>query len=170
MWEIEEAVSWIEKYGNPLALLHCILNYPTKEEDANLGMILDLKRKFPDKIIGYSDHTLPNDMKVLEIAVLLGAEIIEKHFTFDKTLPGNDHYHAMDKEDLKLFKHNLQRIFKIIGQFKKQPLPSEEISRKNARRSIVAKNFIPKGKVIQKEELTFKLEKIKRGYFHYYMD
>jgi len=156
LWEIEEAVSWIEKYGNPLALLHCVLNYPTKEEDANLGMILDLKRKFPDKIIGYSDHTFPNDMKVLEIAVLLGAQIIEKHFTFDKTLPGNDHYHAMDKKDLKLFKRNLERIFKIIGEFKKHPLLSEEISRKNARRSIVAKNFIPKGKIIQKEDLIFK--------------
>lgn len=57
--EIQEAVSWIEVYGNPLALLHCVLNYPTLDENANLGMIFDLRQRFPNKIIGYSDHTLP---------------------------------------------------------------------------------------------------------------
>ena len=101
--EIQEAVSWIEKYSNPLALLHCILNYPTLDENANLGMIKGLKKAFPEKVIGYSDHTLPQSMKNLEIATLLGASILEKHFTHDKTLPGNDHYHAMDKVDLKIF-------------------------------------------------------------------
>ena len=64
LFEIQEAVSWIENYGNPLALLHCVLNYPTPDKNANLGMIMDLKVKFPDKIIGYSDHTLPKDMKI----------------------------------------------------------------------------------------------------------
>src|SRR5690606_25694149 len=102
LWEIQEAVSWIEMYGNPLALLHCVLNYPTADHEANVGMILGLRRAFADKIIGYSDHTLPNDMKVCEIATLLGGRIIEKHFTHDKSLPGNDHYHAMDKSDLKV--------------------------------------------------------------------
>ena len=58
-------------------------------------MINDLQKKFPDKLIGYSDHTLPGDMKILEMATLLGAAIIEKHFTFDKTLLGNDPYHSM---------------------------------------------------------------------------
>ena len=101
--EIQEAVDWIEKYSNPLALLHCILNYPTLDENANLGMIKGLKKAFPKKIIGYSDHTLPKKMKTLEIATLLGAAILEKHFTHNKSLPGNDHYHAMDKNDLKVF-------------------------------------------------------------------
>ena len=59
-------------------------------------MIPALVRHFPQHVIGYSDHTLPNDMKVLEVAALLGAQILEKHFSHDKTLPGNDHYHAMD--------------------------------------------------------------------------
>jgi len=154
--EIQEAVSWIEKYGNPLALLHCVLNYPTPDENANLGMILGLKRAFPDKIIGYSDHTLPKDMKVCEMATMLGSVIIEKHFTHDKTLPGNDHYHAMDKEDLKLFRKNLERTFEILGNFKVEALEDEEPARQNARRSLVAKHYIPKGKVIEPEDLTFK--------------
>ena len=156
LYEIQEAVSWIEKYNNPLAILHCVLNYPTPDENANLGMILGLKKAFPDKIIGYSDHTLPQDMKVCEIATLLGSIIIEKHFTHDKSLPGNDHYHAMDKEDLKLFRKNLERTFEILGSFKVEVLEDEESARKNARRSLVAKRFIPKGKVIEKNDLTFK--------------
>jgi N-acetylneuraminate synthase len=154
--EIQEAVSWIEKYGNPLALLHCVLNYPTPDENANLGMILDLKAKFPDKIIGYSDHTLPKDMKVCEMATMLGSVIIEKHFTHDKTLPGNDHYHAMDKDDLKLFRNNLKRTFEILGGFKVEALEDEALARANARRSLVASRNIEKGKVITKEDLTFK--------------
>lgn len=154
--EIQEAVSWIEKFGNPLALLHCVLNYPTPDENANLGMILDLKQKFPDKMIGYSDHTLPKDMKVCEMATLLGSVIIEKHFTHDKTLPGNDHYHAMDKDDLKIYRKNLERTFEILGSFKVQALADEAPARVNARRSLVALRDIPKGKIIKKEDLTFK--------------
>lgn len=156
LWEIQEAVSWIEKYGNPLMLMHCILNYPTPDSNANLGMILGLKKAFPDNIIGYSDHTLPNDMKVCEMATLIGAVVIEKHFTHDKTLPGNDHYHAMDKHDLKLFRNNLERTFEIIGNFKVSALADEEPARQNARRSLVAIVNIPAGKVIEKTDLTFK--------------
>jgi N-acetylneuraminate synthase len=154
--EIAQAVSWIEKKGNPLSLLHCVLNYPTSDQNANLGMILDLKAKFPQYIIGYSDHTLPKDMKVCEMATLLGAVIIEKHFTHDKTLPGNDHYHAMDKEDLKLFRDNLERVFDILGSFKIEALDDEAPARANARRSLVALKDIPKGKIIEKNDLTFK--------------
>lgn len=156
LYEIEEAVSWVSKYGNPLALLHCVLNYPTPDENANLGMILDLKQKFPDKIIGYSDHTLPKDMKTIEIANLLGADIIEKHFTYDKTLPGNDHYHAMNKEDLKKFRKNNDRLFKLLGDFKVSALEDEESARKNARRSLAAKKVIPKGKIIEYSDITWK--------------
>jgi len=154
--EIQEAVSWIEKYGNPLALLHCVLNYPTPDENANLGMILDLKVKFPDKIIGYSDHTLPKDMKVCEMATMLGSVIIEKHFTHDKTLPGNDHYHAMNKNDLKIYLKNIERTFEILGSFKVEALEDEAPARNNARRSLVAVLNIPTGKIIEKKDLTFK--------------
>ena len=156
MYEIEEAVEWIDKYDLPLALLHCILNYPTLDENANLGMIKGLKQKFPDKLIGYSDHTLPGNMKNLEIAALLGAVIIEKHFTFDKTLPGNDHYHAMDYKDLQLFRANFDKILSVVGQTKRTVLETEKISRKNARRSLVASKNIKKGQKITKNDLTWK--------------
>jgi len=154
--EITEAVSWVERNGNPLALLHCVLNYPTPDENASLGMMLDIKSKFPEKILGYSDHTLPKDMKVCEMATMLGAVIIEKHFTHDKTLPGNDHYHAMDKEDLKTYLKNIERIFEILGGFKVEALDDEAPARANARRSLVAAKEIPKGKTIEESDLTFK--------------
>ena len=154
--EVKEAVEWIKAKGNNLSLLHCVLNYPTEDINANLGMIKGLKSEFPDTIIGYSDHTLPNDMKVLEIASILGAEIIEKHFTFDKSLPGNDHYHAMDKEDLKVFFKLIERNNVILGQFDVDYLESETPARKHARRSLVALKDIPKGKKIEYSDLTWK--------------
>ncbi len=154
--EIQEAVGWVENTKTPIALLHCILNYPTLDENANLGMIKDLQINFPNKIIGYSDHTLPGEMKVLEMATLLGASILEKHFTHDKTLPGNDHYHAMDKKDLRQFVDNMEKIFEILGGQRKYPLPGESLARENARRSLVALSNIEKGTIISKKHLTWK--------------
>lgn len=156
LWEIQEAIDVIEKYGNPLILMHCVLNYPTPNKNANLGMIWGLRKHFPEYIIGYSDHTLPQNMEVIHTAVLLGASVIEKHFTFDKTLPGNDHYHAMDKEDLKLFRKKWEFTRDLLGTFNVTALPDEELARKNARRSLVAAKYIPKGKVIEISDLTWK--------------
>jgi sialic acid synthase SpsE len=156
LYEIEEAVSWMETGGVPYALLHCVLNYPTDDKNAHLGMIKGLMKKFPESVIGYSDHTLPKDMKTLEVAALLGAQILEKHFTHDKTLPGNDHYHAMDVTDLKVFKKRLEKIKELMGQTKVGSLESEEISRQNARRSLVAKRDIPEGKIVEMSDLTWK--------------
>ena len=154
--EIKEAASWISNKGNPLALLHCVLNYPTLDSDANLGMILGLEKNFPNNLIGYSDHTLPKKMKSLEVATLLGAKILEKHFTHDKKLPGNDHYHAMDLNDLKKFKKNMEEILTISGEFEVKALEKEKSAIKNARRSLVALRNIAKGEKIKFEDLTWK--------------
>lgn len=154
--EIEEAVSWMRPYDTQYALMHCVLNYPTDDSNANLGMIQGLIKKFPDILIGYSDHTLPKDMQTLETAVLLGARILEKHFTHDKTLPGNDHYHAMDMQDLKLFEKRMKRVSGLIGQAEKSSLESEEISRENARRSLVSVRKMARGEKINRNDLTFK--------------
>ncbi|HMS63851.1 MAG TPA: N-acetylneuraminate synthase family protein [Ignavibacteria bacterium] len=156
VWEIQQAVELINEHGNDLCLLHCILNYPTLIENANLGMILSQKIKFPELLPGYSDHTMPGNMEVLKTATLLGAVILEKHFTFDKSLPGNDHYHAMDKEDLKYFFKDLERIFLLLGDFEKKPILTEESAIKNARRSLVMKKKITAGEIISFEHLTWK--------------
>lgn len=156
MWEVERATGWIEAYGLPVALLHCILNYPTDDRNANLAMIPKLIDRFPGRWIGYSDHTLPKNMKIMEVATILGARILEKHFTHDKTLVGNDHYHAMDKVDLKRFHRRMENLITLLGSAVRQPFPSEEISRRNARRSLVAARFIPAGRPIVAEDITWK--------------
>lgn len=155
-WEVERAVSWIEDCNCSVALLHCILNYPTADCNANLMAIKDLQIKFPKNTIGYSDHTLPKDMKTLEVATLLGAKIIEKHFTFDKSLPGNDHYHSMDKFDLMKFYKRMDSLAEILGDEKKRPLESEANSRLYARRSLVSAVNIYSGDVINHSHLTWK--------------
>ena len=156
--EIKEAVNAIEEVSNvDIGLMHCVLSYPTKDEDANLLMIKDIKEQFEGYDIGYSDHTKADDkMLILTTAYLYGANIIEKHFTLDKTLTGNDHYHAMDVEDVKTFNENIELINKIKGKKVKQPLVCESSSRKEARRSIVASKDIKKGEKITKDNITFK--------------
>jgi sialic acid synthase SpsE len=157
LWEIGQAVDRIRAHGNQLALMHCILNYPTAHEDANLGMLLDLRRHFPDAVPGYSDHTVPDpEMTVVTSAALLGAAIIEKHFTHDKTLPGNDHYHAMDQHDMADLGRRLDELWAILGRFDKAALPAEAPARANARRSLVATRPIAAGSVIGPADLTWK--------------
>ncbi|QTL99724.1 acetylneuraminic acid synthetase [Iocasia frigidifontis] len=156
--EIEKAVNTIVETGNEeICLMHCVLDYPTGYEDANLNMIKHLGQVFPDYLLGFSDHTRPDDtMITLTTAYLYGAKVIEKHFTLDKTLQGNDHYHAMDPDDLKKFSNNLSLIKKITGDYYKHPLECEAESRKQARRSIVAKVNINKGDIVSREKITFK--------------
>ena len=156
--EIWRAVEWIENAGLPrekIVLLHCILNYPTRYNNANLLMIKDLVKKFPGMIIGYSDHTLPTKAEdVLATAWLLGAQVIEKHYTWNKSLPGNDHYHAMDYRDLEKLIEKFRFIKEIMGHLEKHSLKSEKPARLNARRSLVATRDIHKGEVIGKDDVT----------------
>jgi len=154
--EIDRALSWIDALGVPVALLHCVLNYPTIDENANLGMIRGLKKSYPGRIIGYSDHTLPGDMSNLVTAWLLGAQILEKHFTHDKNLPGNDHYHAMDKSDMVVFQNRLEQMRELVGQDEKHALQCETSARQHARRSLVANCAIPFGTRITAQMLTWK--------------
>ena len=156
--EIKEAVNAIEEVSTvDIVIMHSVLSYPTAYEDANLLMIKDLVENFPDYEIGYSDHTKPDkNMAVLTTAYNYGATILEKHFTVDKTLPGNDHCHAMDPDDVIRFKWNVHFISKISGMKNKQPLICESSSRRQERRSIVAVRDIKQGDVITTDDLTFK--------------
>ncbi len=157
--EIDFCLSLLSEFNLPsISLLHCILNYPTPDKYAHLDMIASLKDRYPKNLIGYSDHTLPDvHMTSLTTAYNYGACIIEKHFTDDKSLPGNDHYHAMDKEDLIILKDQLKKIHDLKGDKSlKEPIKSEDISRKNARRSIVALRDIVKGEKLTEENITYK--------------
>lgn len=156
--EIDKALAAIRRYNDkPIVLLHCVLEYPTPLEDANLLKIASLKAKYPDVYVGYSDHTKPTpECDVIKTAYNLGAVLVEKHFTLDKTLKGNDHYHAMDPEDARNILDSVKRMDMLRGDGSLKCLETEGAARKNARRSIVAACDIAKGTAITKEMLTFK--------------
>lgn len=156
--EIKRAVNFLEKNGCPkVIIMHCILNYPTPNEDANLNMIKDIKKHFPSYELGYSDHTRPDEkMIILTGAYLLGAKYIEKHFTLDKSLEGNDHYHSADPSDFKIFTDNIKLLNICGGSEEKKCIDSEVKSKLNARRSIVTIRKIKKGDIFTEDNISCK--------------
>lgn len=157
--EMDEAVNLIKQYNvRPLSLLHCVLEYPTPYEDANLLKIKSLAARYPDAIIGYSDHTKPDEMMdVLKSAYLLGAKVIEKHFTLDKTIKKrNDHFHSMDCEDLKKLKTSLEFIKTISGSATLGCQDTEIVTRNSVRRSAVSACPISKGTKITADMVVYK--------------
>ena len=154
--EISRAVGWVRQVGAPLALLHCVLNYPTAEDDAALGRIVSLRDAFPAHAVGYSDHTLPADLEALVVAAGLGAVVIEKHFTHDRTLPGNDHYHALDQTALQQLVSRLERAVRLVGRFGLDHLEGEALSRRYARRSLVTASAVTAGTRLEPHHLTWK--------------
>jgi len=156
--EINLALKEIKKYNHKkVILMHCILNYPTEDKNANLNMILDLKKKYPNCIIGYSDHTLPkNNMLALLSAYSMGAQVLEKHFTDNKKKEGNDHYHSLDYKDLSNFKKNVKIVSQLLGLSKKKSIKNEKLSRLYARRSIVISQDLKKNSKINTSNISYK--------------
>ncbi len=156
--EVRSAVRLLEAKGaGGVAILHCVLAYPTQPSDANLAAIGALRAAFPARVVGYSDHVPPDHrMRVLGAAYLLGARVIEKHFTFDKTRPGNDHYHAMDAADLRTALAELSVLHALLGTGEKRVLPAEESARRFARRSLVAARDLPAGHVLEPGDVEVK--------------
>lgn len=154
--EISRAVNSVEDQSNfKIALMHSVLSYPTNLEDANLSMIKDLSNHFKDYNIGYSDYTKSdNNMFVLTTAYNYGAIILEKFFTFDKSLDGQEY--SMDSDDVRIFRLNVGILSKVNGFKNKQPLICESSSRKNLRKSIAAKRDIKAGEIIDESDVEFK--------------
>ncbi|MCC8154756.1 MAG: N-acetylneuraminate synthase family protein, partial [Tannerellaceae bacterium] len=153
--EVDEAVRILVEEGCPdIVLFHCVLSYPTNPSDANLRIIETLKRIFPNVRVGFSDHVAPDDtMMTLAAAYMLGAEVIEKHFTLDKTLPGNDHYHAGNPEDFRKAIANFKWIDTVLGSPEKTVLECEQVPRREARRSLVLTRDMKAGEILKKEDL-----------------
>lgn len=168
MEEIHEAVDTILDAGNDqIILLQCTLCYPTKPEDANFAVIETLKKEFPDFPVGVSDHTL--GMFPSFVAIDMGAQVIEKHFTTDKTLPDSaDHWLSVDPEELQQITSYAKAEQKwltdkgneyhkeVAGSSEKKVLPCETETRKYDKRSIVSKCDITKGTILTEDMLTYK--------------
>ena len=129
--EIREAAGHLSRVEE-LTVLHCVTQYPLRDEDAHLKAILVLKEMFPSCRIGYSDHTIGPAASVL--AVALGASVIEKHFTLDKSLPGTDHVLSVTPEELKQMVASIRQAERLLGQQKKEPIRQELEIRDSVRR------------------------------------
>lgn len=153
--EIKKAVKFISKFNKKIVIMHCILKYPTPIDQINLASITLLKKKFPNYKIGFSDHTLGTLASI--IAASLGACVIEKHFTINKKLKKSaDHWLSADVKDLTEIATNIHLAEKTIGKLVKKSFKCEKLARDNARRSVVAKNYIKIGEKFTKENLTTK--------------
>lgn len=154
--EIEEALQVLEKGGlkrSDIIVLHCNTEYPTPMRDVNLRAMLDI-RDWLGVAVGYSDHT--NGIEVPIAAVALGAEVIEKHFTLDKTLPGPDHKASLEPQELKAMVDAIRNIEAALGDGKKKVTDSERPNIIVARKSIVAARPIKAGEVYTEENVTVK--------------
>lgn len=139
--------------GSDVTVLHCNTEYPTPMKDVNLKAMLTLRDKFNVKI-GYSDHTLGIEVPIS--AVALGATVIEKHFTLDKTMEGPDHRASLEPNELKLMVDSIRNIEKALGTGIKEPSESEMKNMAIARKSIVANGFIKAGEVFTEANVTTK--------------
>ena len=155
--EIKDAVKVLTDNGiskDKITILHCNTEYPTPMEDVNLKAMLHIQRELGIPV-GYSDHTLGIEVPIA--AVALGATVIEKHFTLDKTLPGPDHKASLEPNELKAMVSAIRNIEKAIdGSGLKEVSKSEEKNKPIARKSIVASTDIKKGDIFTPENLTVK--------------
>ena len=161
--EIEDAIKCIRQFNDrTICLLHCMLLYPTPLDLAYLGRIKSLLEMFKDRNdikIGYSDHIAPfeADNDQLIIAAAMGAEVIEKHYTYDSSLSGNDHYHSLNKVGLS---KTIKRLRKLKSMAKDatqdEILKTQDLARKNARRSLHLKVNKKKGEDVEKKDLIAK--------------
>ncbi len=136
-----------------ITVLHANTMYPTPMEDVNLNAMQTIQKEF-DVAVGYSDHTLGIEVDIS--AVTMGASIVEKHFTLDKTMKGPDHKASLDPKELRAMVSAIRNIEKALGNGVKVPSRSEQPNITVARKSIVAKKMIKQGDVLTEENITVK--------------
>ena len=152
--EVEAAVTTVAQTGNHnLALLHCVSNYPAEASHTNLRAMRLMADAF-DVPVGYSDHTL--GIEVPLAAVALGACVIEKHFTLDRTMPGPDHKASSEPHELSAMVRGIRTVESALGTGKKQPTASEALIAAVARKSLVAATYIAAGTCLTADMIAVK--------------
>lgn len=161
--EVRTAVGWIEQVwaggtrptASPaLVVLHCTSAYPAPADALNLRAIRALADAFPELPVGYSDHS--QGIEAALAAVALGATVIEKHLTLDKSLPGPDHRASADPAEFAALVAALRRLEPMLGDGIKRPHPVEANTRDVARRSVVSTRALPAGHVLTEDDLALR--------------
>ena len=153
MEEVREAVDIVSRCNEKITLLHCTSIYPAKYEEVNLLAMKEMMKEFACPI-GYSDHTLGIEVSIA--AAALGAVVIEKHFTLDRTLEGPDHKASIEPHELQEMVKSIRNVEKALGHGKKIPLPEEERNMLFGRRSIIAAEDLNKGDRITEDKVVIK--------------
>jgi sialic acid synthase SpsE len=154
--EVENALSWIDDKWNSLnikpqlTILHCVSSYPARIEDVNLRAIKTMEIAFGVPV-GYSDHTL--GIEVAIAAVIIGAKVIEKHFTLDRDMDGPDHKASLEPEELSAMITAIRNVEKAMGDGVKKPTESERDTKKTVRRSLVTAREIKAGEIISPDNI-----------------
>ena len=149
--EVDEAVTTIKESGNPpLALLHCVSDYPTEVESCNLRVIEKMRQMY-NVPIGWSDHTLDTDIAVG--AATLGASIVEKHFTLDKQAIGPDHRISADPGELAEMVTGIRKIEKALGGCEKQLTSTEAVNGVLSKRSLFWRHSLKERSIVKAKDL-----------------
>ncbi|MFN5183360.1 MAG: N-acetylneuraminate synthase [Bacteroidota bacterium] len=154
MKEVEDGINAIRETGNnDIILLQCNTDYPSKIEDTNLKAMITMREKLKIRV-GYSDH-VPNNYACFA-AVAMGAEVIEKHFTLDKDMPGPDHSSSLEPKEFQELIYGIRQIEKAFGNGIKTPSENEKKNTYGMRRSLVAREDLKAGTIIQELNLGYK--------------
>lgn len=152
--EVEKAVEWLRESGTKdITLLHCTSNYPTPPKDVNMRAMLTLQEHF-QLPVGYSDHT--EGIVIPVMAAAMGACVIEKHFTLDRTMPGPDHKASLEPDELRQMVQSIRIVEQAYGTGEKKPTQSELETRIAARKSVVLARPVPSGQPLTIEDLAIK--------------
>ncbi|MGE3272378.1 MAG: N-acetylneuraminate synthase family protein [Chloroflexota bacterium] len=151
--EVDEAVETVRRHNDQLVLFQCTSTYPADNDQLNLRVIQTYKARY-GCVVGYSGHE--RGLAPTEAAVAIGANVVERHFTIDRTMTGPDHAASLEPEGLKRLVRNIRNIEKALGSPEKKMLDAERPVRDRLAKSIVAKTDIPAGTKITAEMLTVK--------------
>jgi N,N'-diacetyllegionaminate synthase len=151
--EVKIALDSIYEFNRDVILLQCTANYPIKDSEANLAVLDTYKRNF-DILLGYSDHSV--GVGAAPFSIPMGAKILEKHFTLDKSMEGPDHSASMNPEELIDFVKTVRKVDEYMGNPIKEPSDSEISTRKSLQKCLVARTDILKGDFFAEKNITAK--------------
>jgi sialic acid synthase len=149
--DIDRAVEAIAAVNEQLCVLHCTASYPAEVEDLNLSVITTLKERYPQHVIGLSDHH--NGIAMAPVAFMLGARAFEKHFTLNHAWKGTDHAYSLMPDGMRRFVRDLRRVPAALGNGVKRRLPSEERPLEKMGKKLVAARELPAGHVLAPGDL-----------------
>lgn len=152
--DVQRAYDTIMPINPQLCLLQSTASYPVEPEDMNLRVIITYRERFPDVVIGLSDHQ--NGIAMALMASVLGAQVIEKHFTLNRAWKGTDHAFSLEPIGLQKLVRDLHRVRAALGDGKKQPLPSEGKPLFKMGKKLVAARDLPAGHVLTSDDIAIK--------------